>query len=90
MQVFRPAARKLPADTIFPDSVTAVNPGIYTPQDYADRVYAFLPVGQSFALDAIEIKAGNGTVAALPFWILGLAGVGLAFAITRKKKRRKK
>lgn len=88
MQVFRPAARGFPVTTPFPDSVTAVNPGIFTPQDYADKLYSFLPIGKTFSLDAIEIKADAGL--GLPFWIWGLAGVGLAFAITKKKKRRKK
>lgn len=39
MAVFYPKYRDVPADTLFPDSVLAVNPGIKTPADYLRKVY---------------------------------------------------
>ena len=38
MAVFYPAARTVPPDTIFPESVRKVNPGIITVQDYVNFV----------------------------------------------------
>lgn len=44
MAVFYPSYRRVPADKVFPDSVTAVNPGIRTPQDYINKVEALVAV----------------------------------------------
>jgi hypothetical protein len=40
MTVFYPAYRRKGANTVFPDSVLAANPGIRTPQDYIDKADA--------------------------------------------------
>lgn len=39
MSVFYPAYRSVDPDTVFPDSVLRVNPGINTPADYMNFVY---------------------------------------------------
>jgi hypothetical protein len=39
MSVFYPAYRSVPVDTLFPDSVRAVNPGINTVADYIKKVF---------------------------------------------------
>lgn len=39
MAVFLPSYRNVPPDTLFPDSVLKVNPGIKTPADYISHVF---------------------------------------------------
>jgi hypothetical protein len=55
MSVFYPAYRYKPADTLFPDSVRAVNPGIKNPSDYVRKVYAHFPPAAAAAGSMIAL-----------------------------------
>jgi len=72
MAVFYPAARTWDPNDTFPGWVTEANPGIATPADYMDAVYAAQPVTDEQVAKAIGILPAAG---------MGLGLVAIAGAI---------
>lgn len=70
MSVFYPRYRNMPSDTVFPEHVRRVNPGITTIQDYVNFVNDRIKKDALFFPKAGAVALATAAAAAVLIWVL--------------------